>query len=297
MKKWFLFLALATTTLVGTSGYALSEDFAEFSLQDQRLSGGSPSAQVPPSHYESIPTVYDLLLTIGQDDFLPSSPTAVSTSGFTDFLGWDDATIATFRQSAINWFIERFGIDFSAGIYDPTSGITSISYAILIPIAFSGNYRVYESNNKLIPTGRGDTPSYVRSAEWVVIFTNVTTQTYGGTYGAETTSVQHIDPTDTVDFAAYRINVPHVKNKPHYYDFYSRSYFPNKVAPTNLYPARISETFQLYSPDFGSGAGFLNVANPSTANAQGLWPTFVRGTFSFPIFTLTDLDGYTVSPI
>ena len=80
-----------------------------------------------------------MLLTVGQDEALDTAAlTLFTTSGFTDVLGWDNTKIDQFRQAAIDWYLERFGIDFSQGTYDPSNGSVVTDFGIMIPIRYQG---------------------------------------------------------------------------------------------------------------------------------------------------------------
>jgi hypothetical protein len=246
---------------------------------------------------------YNVLLTLGMDEFLPTSPVTPGVDGFKNILDWDDATIERFRQSVISYYNTRFGIDFSTGIYDPATGITTLPYAFLLPLTFGGDYRLLSSNyNKL--SVNPDNPPFVRALEYVCLFTfdeSTESHFYGGTYASVFLTPIPVRASDSLDYGVYHIVETKKCKQRKTYDIFARSYFPNHVEYNSqavIYPYRISETVQLYSAKFGSGVGFLNVANPSTPNSVGLFPVFIRGTFSFPgSFVLPDLNGFTQSPI
>lgn len=255
MKKFMtLWVVLSTFVFIWTQVQA-----EEAALNFKHKSAHSHSHSDSSSDNEEAPPFvsplnnYRLLLIIGQDEFLPSSALNVTLDGFTA-LGWNAGTIETFRQSAISWFNTRFGVDFSAGLYDPTTGITTISYATMIPVSFGGNYRVLASNYEKIPATPVYAPPHVTADEFVVIFNSAAAgKFYTGTFA--NAGPVAIDPTDTLDFGIYRIYVTKKHNKvKRTYDFYSRVFYPNKSQPINAYPGRVNETFQLFSPDFGPGA-------------------------------------------
>lgn len=237
---------------------------------------------------------YNLLLTVGMDEVLDQSAVEYGPTGFTTYLGWNQATIDTFRASAIQWFNDRFGIDFSGGFYDPTSGTVSITGAILVPLAFSGKYRVLSSNSPLIRDANPNNPAIVRLAEYVCVFTSA--PTYGGTYVAQGSSSAGA-VTDTLAFGCYRVTNKNGPVSGTYYDFFMRSYYPNKTDPASVYPARSSERFQMYSEVFGPGFGILNVAVPTTPNLAGKYPTFTRASWGFPTFVVDDWNLFDSSPI
>lgn len=247
-------------------------------------------------------TNYKVLLTVGMDEFLPSAPVAAGPQGYAGFqqiLGWSDNRIERFRAQAIEWYRDRFGIDFTGLTADPVTKITFFPNAIapqalLIPITFVGNYRVLSSNNKHFKIN-----APINAFEYIIAFTPLIAGTnYGGTYGASASSGPiAINPTDTVDFANYLV-IGNENGKKKRVNLLGRSFYPNRVEPvTDLPPRIIGEWIQMFTRDFGgkhgtSGAGWLSVAVPNAPNAQGLWPTFVRGTWSFEPATtvLTDLD-------
>ena len=57
--------------------------------------------------------------------------------------------IEAFQNAAIAWFNDRFGINFVG--FPEENGIIFNGYAELIPLAFSGKYRVLSSNGPLFP--------------------------------------------------------------------------------------------------------------------------------------------------
>lgn len=238
--------------------------------------------------------VNDLILTVGMDEVLNQSAVEYGPSGFGTYLGWNQATIDTFRASAIEWFDTRFGIDFSSGYYDPASGTVSITGAILVPLSFSGNYRVLLSSSPLIRDFNPQNPAQVRLAEYVCVFT--APPTYGGTYVAEGSSSSG-QITDTLAFGCYRVSNKLGPITTSHYDFFMRSYYPNKTDPASVYPARSSERFQMYSEIFGPGFGILNVAVPTSPNVDGKYPTYTRATWSFPTFVIEDWNLFNSSPI
>lgn len=236
-------------------------------------------------------TDYKVLLTVGLDEFLPVNPVQAGPDGYNGFvniLGWSESKIARFRREAIRYYRDRFGIDFTGLTADPVSKITFYPNAIapqalLIPITFTPNYRVLASNTKHIPV-----KSPVNAFEYIISFTpGIVGTNWGGSYGASSAvGPIAINPTDTLDFANYRITAKRKGHKTKHYDLLGRSYYPNRIEPVTDTPARIYEVIQMYTRDFGGkhgacGAGFLNVAIPSVPDPEGLYPTFVRGTWSF----------------
>jgi|GEM_PF-3480555 len=252
------------------------------------------------SAFETKITNYKVLLTVGMDEFLPTAPVQAGPAGYQGFqqiLGWSDKKIAKFRNQAIKYYKHRFGIDFTGLEADPVSKITffpnaTSPVALLIPVTFVGNYRVLDSNNDNFPIN-----SPLNAFEYIITFTpGIVGTNWGGTYGASAANPPiPILSTDSLDFANYRITTKR-HGKTRHIDLLGRSYYPNHQEPVTDLPPRLTEVIQMFTHDFGGkhgacGAGFLNVAIPSAPNSDGLWPTFVRGTFSFePASTvLTDL--------
>lgn len=238
--------------------------------------------------------IYDLLLTVGMDEVLDQSAVEFGAAGFNTYLGWDQGTVDTFRASAIEWFKTRFGIDFTNGYYDIPSGTVSIPGATLVPLSFSGKYRVLSSNNPLIRDFNPNNPAQVRLAEYVAVFS--TPPTYSGSYVAEG-SHPNGEITDTLAFGCYRVSNKFGPIVTTHYDFFMRSYYPNKTDPASVYPARSTERFQMYSELFGPGFGTLTVAVPTSPNAQGKFPTFTRASWSFPVYVVEDWNQFNSSPI
>lgn len=235
--------------------------------------------------------VYNLLLTVGTDEPLTQSAVHVGTQGFVDYLGWNQDQIDAFQAAAVSWFEERFGVDFTGAINVGNNIIVGSNFNVA-PIYFDGNYRVLSSNNNAI-NDNPNQPSTVRLAEFVLSWNPSTSVTYDGTYGPNIAG----DDSDTLAFGCYVVTSRNGYGPQTKYNFFMRSYYPNHSIPGTSNPTRSNENFQMYSPVWGSGYGFLNVAVPTTP-VNGSYPTYTRASWSFPgSFTQTDFNGWTVSPI
>lgn len=235
---------------------------------------------------------YNLLLTTGMDEVLDESAITFGTGGFTE-LGWDQAKIDQYRNAAIAWFIERFGIDFSQGYYDAASGTVSTDIGILVPISYSGKLRVIASNNYKIPPYTFLTPSVIRAAIYVVVFTGAPFN-YGGTY-ANGTSIPG-DPTENLNYSCHRIYLNRSETK--HETFFLRNFYPNPNEKGGPIPDRVTEKMQIFSPTFGPGFCNASSAVPSVPNIDGKYPTHIRASWSFPgSFTIPDWNGFTEAPV
>ena len=203
-------------------------------------------------------THYKLLLVNGQDDEVPFLPVTFpgpqATDAFKDIFNWNDSQVVQLRNAAIAWFIERFGIDFSTGFLDPTTGIVITDFGLLIPLLYAGYYRVLSSNNCKIPPYSKKTPSTVLRAEYTVVF--FTAPVYGGTY-ASCGPIQG-KVTDVLSYAALKIFLNYSGTKS--YIFFGRAYYPTEPVPCVFDPTRQIDRYQLISPDFGPGYGVGNSA-------------------------------------
>lgn len=212
----------------------------------------------------------DMHLKVGVNETFKTLPIEFgSKRGFKDFLGWDEKTTEDFRQSAIVYFNERFGIDLTSAHYDPVSGITSAGFIKMYPVAFSSNYRVTDSNNAQIPPD-----STVQIAEYVALIEPPVPENafYAGSYGLHEKSA--MNAYESLSFGCYRLTEP---GKVKSYDIFMRSTIPNR---TENGVAKV--VFQLQSEEFGEGAGTLLVNMPMQANAEGLFPTRCDATWHFP---------------
>lgn len=237
---------------------------------------------------------FDLILTLGQDEAL-STPaiTLFTTSGYTDIFGWDSAKITAFREAAVEWYIERFGIDFSDGEFDPETGTILTDFGIMIPYRYQGDFRVLASTSKLIPPYTPDTPSSVGFCNYSAFF--FSPPVYHGTYGG-VGGVQG-NATDAISFGAYRIFTNCKGTK--FFTIFGRSHYPESAVP-NVSGNRNMNRFQLFSPDFGPGFADINSAILTVPNGEGLFPTDVINTMVFPgtfQVEFSDWNGYTASPV
>lgn len=212
----------------------------------------------------------DLHLKVGVNETFKTLPIEFgSKRGFTDFLGWDEKTTEAFRQSAIAYFNERFGIDLANASFDPVSGITSAGFIKMYPVAFSSNYRVTNSNNAQIPPD-----STVQIAEYVVLIEPPVPENsfYAGSYGLHEKSP--MKAYESLSFGCYRLTEP---GKVKSYDIFMRSTIPNRAEN-----GATKVVFQLFSEEFGEGAGTLLVNMPMQANDEGLFPTRCDADWHFP---------------
>lgn len=246
---------------------------------------------LPQSQYNN----YKLLLTVGLDDALDQNPVVFGSQGFTDIFGWNQSQIDAFRNAAIQWNLERFGLDFTQGYYDAASGTVSTEFGTLAPLSFISEYRVLSSNNfNILPT-TPITPSKIQLAEYVVFF-NGTPVNWGGTYAGAAPFA--VSPTDTTSFTAYKISLNNSGTRNEL--IFMRTYYPTEAAPfaSTPLPFRLQQRSQLYSPKYGAGFMVMSSAIPLEANADGKFPSYVRASWSFPgSFEIPDWNGYTTAPI
>lgn len=239
---------------------------------------------------------YDLLLTVGSDEVLDEAPVAFGTQGFTSHFGWDDTKITAYRNAAIDYILTRFGIDLTNGYYDEASGTVSIASGSLVPLNYVTNYRVLSSNNFHILPYSVLTPSKVYASEYVFI-PNGAPYDYEGTYTNGSGPVAG-SPYDTISYGIYKIVLNRSESK--YEIFFSRNYYPSQAVPLSFTPApvRSFSRSQLFSPTYGPGFAFMNVANPLGPDENGKYPTQTRASWSFPgSFTIPDWNGFTSAPV
>ena len=284
------FFKLAILTL--TAAVSLSVFAQDNDLSMLRRCKSEPVAPLPDGVELN---KYKLLLTVGADEELLLNPITIGTQGFTTIFDLNAVQIETMRQAAITWIYDRYGINFAGGTLDPITGITQILtpyFAELVPINFEGTYRVLSSNNHHIPPYGHHNPTLIRLTEYTAVFP-VTAPTYFGTYGGVAGIVG--STSDTVSYGIYKIFLD--KHQKHGYNFFTRSYYPSITEPIAGVVPRSVERFQLYSSKWGPGFGFLNVG-VATAPIDGFYPTFLRGSWSFPgSFVLPDYDTFTTPPL
>ncbi len=240
-------------------------------------------------HHEDGLNRYKLLVTVGMDELLDESALSFGIQIFDTLPGWDAERIEQFRQAAISWHYERFGVDFRTAPYDPSTGFSDNGYATLVPLQFNGTYRILESNDHRIPVG-----TRINITEFVVQFHPDVSMNYGGTYGASATTPIAISPSDSLPYGVYTV----FTSERHPKEFFMRGFFPDKTEPVNLYPSRSFERFQMFSENYGPGFGILNVAVPGVPNSSGKWPTYVKAQWSFPgSFVIPDYNGWRSAPI
>ncbi len=242
---------------------------------------------------------YKLLLHIGQDDQVPVDRAIVfSTDGFSSVLGWDDAQVTAFREAAIQWFIERFGIDFSNGTLDPVSGRITTNFGIMLPYTYQGYNRVLASNNLQIPAYTPLTPSSVSLVQYSVAF--FSTPTYTGTYAENVPGGAIVgNQSDDISYGCWKIFLNYQGTKTQ--TFFSRTYYPSIITEDNANPSRNLDRYQLYSEEFGPGYATTDSAlgfggevvdGKIGANAHTIWR--FRGAF---YDKLNDYNGFTTAPV
>lgn len=238
---------------------------------------------------------YDLLLTVGIDQVLENSPFKLTEEGFNTYFGWDQTQIDAFRQSAVEWFSERFGIDFSQGYYDQQTGTISTNVATLFPVTFTAEYPVLSSNSLTIIPFTPLTPSRVLIVKYIVSF-NDSLFVYGGTYANG--EIIEGKSTDLLAFGCYKILKNHSGSKSDL--VFLRSYYPTQAEPidsTPLPPRRV-ERLQLFSEKYGSGFAFTSLATSVSPDEEGKYPTFSRESWSFPgSFEIPDWNEFKSAPI
>ena len=132
--------------------------------------------------------------------------------GFQSIIGLTAEQVVQYKAAAIQWFLTRFGIDFTNGIDIGNCILANPDFtAVMTPIIASGRYRVLDSNNPLIPTIDLNNPPIVTLVEYAVSFitTNPTPVYYSGTYAAAHPDGQVLaDKGDDLAFGIYQIAVP-----------------------------------------------------------------------------------------
>lgn len=217
-------------------------------------------------------------ITVGIDENLTSPGPKFEVTGFKKSLGWSDAQINEFYKKVEEYFTVRFGIDFTSSSYDESTHMTIGNSFIMLPVTFGNSYAVILSNSDELPANIAGVPSYIRVAEFVLAFNeNATGKFYGGTYSPSETIP--IDATDTLSFGCYQVFVADGRT----FDIYMRSLYPNKVVKTENRASPVSVILQLHSEQFGEGTGFFTGTVSMTPNEENLFPTTLRGTWSFPL--------------
>jgi len=154
-------------------------------------------------------------------------------------------------------------------------GATNINYFIILPVTFGGSYAVLNSNSEQIPVEVNGIRTLVQIAEYVLVFNDhAAGRYYGGSYSPE--GVKPVDPTHTISFGMYRL----VLGDGRHFDISMQSKVPNRIISkeTGLVLVRL----RLYSKEFGKGSGEFEASMQFTPNAEGLYKTFVKGSWNFP---------------
>lgn len=232
---------------------------------------------------------FKLLVTVGMDELLDENALSFGIQVFDSLPGWDETRIERFRQAAIAWHLERFGVDFRNAFYDPNTGFSDNGYATLVPLQFNGTYRILDSTSDRIPR-----ETRINITEFVVTFHPDVSRNYGGTYAASAPNPIAINPTDSLPYGVYSVFV----SKNHPQEFFMRGFYPDLTEPLSVYPPRSFERFQMFSEKYGPGFGILQVIVPNAPDADGKWPTYTRGQWSFPgSFAIPDLNGFVQAPV
>lgn len=235
---------------------------------------------------------YKAQLIVGQDEELPENSLTFNDQVFNDVLGWSNNKRDRFRDQAIAWFRDRFGINdqwvpVGGGIYVNALGQP------LVPLSCKGAYRVQASNFKHIPPFSDKHPTVTELAEYTITFRTSGAPTYGGSYVA-TGGYAAGTANDTLAFGCYRIFFD--KKRKHHTDVFMRSYYPGQ-SQSQAYPGRGMEYLQLFNEKLGAGFGRLFVMVPGTSDAAGAWPTHIYNAWSFPgSRVFSDLNSFDRSP-
>lgn len=238
---------------------------------------------------------FDLVLTVGMDELFDQSPLTYGLDGFTSILGWNQSQIDTFRNEAVQWFLERFGIDFTNGYYDAASGTISTPIATLAPLSLRGKNRVLASNNLDVLPYSLLTPTRVEVVEYVAFFNGVPFN-YTGTVAGGATMPGNF--TETLSYCVYKISKNFSGSNKEI--VFMRSFYPTRVEPleSTPAPARTLVKAQLFSPKYGSGFCVINSAIPLSPDANNKWPVSVRAVWTFPgSFEIPDWNGFTTAPV
>ena len=214
-------------------------------------------------------------LEVGIDEYLQAPGPKFEQTGFKEFFNLNPQQIESFRQEALAFYKKRFGIDCAQCTYDESTGITSGTDFVILPVTFGGSYAVNKSNSKQVPVEVNGKRTLVQIAEFVLVFNDKATgKYYRGTYSPK--KDKPIDPTHTISFGKYRI----VLGDGRHFDVSMHSKVPNKTLSKET--GDVLVRLDLNSKEFGKGIGAFKANMQFTPNADGLYKTFVKGVWFFP---------------
>lgn len=250
---------------------------------------------------------YKWLAAVGMDEATVENPLTfgcAAEQGFQSIIGLTAEQVVQYKAAAIQWFLTRFGIDFTNGIDIGNCILANPDFtAVMTPIIASGRYRVLDSNNPLIPTIDLNNPPIVTLVEYAVSFitTNPTPVYYTGTYAAAHPDGQVLaDKGDDLAFGIYHIAVPKTVFGPaKVHLVFMRNNFPGHSDYIDGIPADPAdhsiEHFDLYSSEFGPGSSTLDVAVDQTSTP---FRTLFRQLWAFPgSFVIPYYNTFTAPPI
>lgn len=250
---------------------------------------------------------YEWLAAVGMDEATTENPLTfgcAAEQGFQTVIGLTAEQAAEYKAAAIQWFLTRFGIDFTNGIDVGNCILATPDFtAVMTPIMASGRYRVIESNNPLIPTLDLNNPPIVTLLEYAVTFivANPTPVYYSGTYAANHPNGQVLsNKGDDLAFGIYKIVAPETVFGPErVHIVYMRSNFPGHSDYIDGIPsdpaAHSIEHFDLYSGEFGPGSSTLDVAVDQTSTP---FRTLFRQLWAFPgSFVIPYYNTFVAPPI
>ena len=213
-------------------------------------------------------------LEVGIDANLPAPGPKFEQTGFKEFFNLNPQQIEAFRQEALSFYKNRFGIDCGQCTLDAATGITTGPDFIILPVAFGGDYAVKKSNSKQVPVKVGGKQTLVQIAEFVLVFNDKAAgKFYGGTYSSR--KARPIDPTHTISFGKYRL----LLGDGRHFDIAMHSVVPNKIISKE---GEALVRLALNSKEFGKGVGVFKANMQFTPDAEGLYKTFVKGVWHFP---------------
>lgn len=218
-------------------------------------------------------------LEVGLDEYLPSPAPQLDPNNFKEFFNFTFEEREAFRQKALQYFADRFGIDDSQAVYNQENGITTGSYFQILPIKCGGSYGITKSRDEQIPAEVNGKKTLIQIAEFVLVFTPESkNKTYGGSYADEAAAEKAtpivIDQNHSLSFGMYRL----LLGDGTHYDIAMQSTNPNH--PKEGY---VLVKLALQSKEFGEGEGaFAAKMDMKEPSKDGLFKAYVKGSWHFP---------------
>lgn len=212
---------------------------------------------------------------VGINKYLSHAGPKFEPTGFETFFKLNPQETEQFRQKALDYYKERFGIDELLNTVDPKTGISNPDFMIL-PVTFGEpSYTISKSRLEKIPAEINGIPTRIQIAEFVLVFNpTVEGKNYGGTYGKKP-----IEPTDNISYGRYRI----LLGDGRHYDVFMESKVPNKsLSKENHVLVKLNLRSQELGLGKGSFLAHMKFAKEEDGPNQGLFKTYVDGKWYFP---------------